>query len=139
MVPAPGRSLTDQIEDGGMVNQTYLAGLGGLDSRDCRQWIDDELARSAFYADCDHRIVDAAIPRLRPQAWAPYRQRFPLDELPEVGSTSIICTDDQVIYPDWSKRVAPETLGADVVELPGGHSPFLSRPAELAEVLVALA
>jgi hypothetical protein len=36
-------------------------------------------------------------------------------------------------------RVAHERLGADVVELPGGHSPFLSRPRVLADVLARIA
>jgi hypothetical protein len=36
---------------------------------------------------------------------------------------------------DRLRRVARERLDAELVELPGGHSPFLSRPAELAAVL----
>jgi hypothetical protein len=28
-------------------------------------------------------------------------------------------------------------LGVEPIELPGGHSPFLARPAHLADVLVA--
>jgi hypothetical protein len=41
-------------------------------------------------------------------------------------------------------RLVPELearghLGVDSVELEGGHSPFLSRPAELAEALIRVA
>ncbi len=32
-----------------------------------------------------------------------------------------------------------ERLGAEPIELPGGHSPFLSRPSELADMLDRLA
>jgi hypothetical protein len=42
-----------------------------------------------------------------------------------------------MIAPAWSRRVARERLGVESVELPGGHSPFLSRPAELAAALVS--
>ena len=48
----------------------------------------------------------------------------------------IVCTDDQIIGIDWARRWIPELLGVTPVELPGGHSPFLSRPAELAAALV---
>jgi hypothetical protein len=40
--------------------------------------------------------------------------------------------------PRWSRTVALERLGVNAIELPGGHSPFLSRPAELAEALVSV-
>ena len=39
---------------------------------------------------------------------------------------------------DWARTVARDRLGATLVELPGSHSPFLSRPADLAEILLAL-
>jgi pimeloyl-ACP methyl ester carboxylesterase len=42
-----------------------------------------------------------------------------------------------VIQPAWSRRVASDRLGAQVVELPGGHCPHVSRPALLAEALIA--
>jgi hypothetical protein len=45
--------------------------------------------------------------------------------------------EDRCVDPNWSRRVAAR-LGADVIELEGGHSPFLSRPAQLAEVLSRL-
>jgi hypothetical protein len=44
-----------------------------------------------------------------------------------------------VVNPDWSKRIARDRLGADIVELPGSHSPFLSQPSALADVLLRLA
>jgi hypothetical protein len=47
--------------------------------------------------------------------------------------------DDRTVGPAWSRRVATERLGADLIELEGSHSPFYSRPAELADVLSGLA
>ena len=44
-----------------------------------------------------------------------------------------------MVNPDRSRRIARERLGADIVEMPGSHSPFLSRPKDLAEVLDGLA
>jgi pimeloyl-ACP methyl ester carboxylesterase len=48
---------------------------------------------------------------------------------------SILCRDDYAIAPAWSRRIARERFGVEALELPGGHSPFLSRPAELAALL----
>jgi len=137
LLPCLGRSLSDQIADGAMVDPTHLSGLDDFDSYDRRAWSDSRLAQLAFYSDCSERVAKAAVSRMRPQAWTPYRQRFPLDGFPSVACTSIMCADDQILRPAWSRRVARSRIGVDLVELPGGHSPFLSRPRALAEVLVA--
>ena len=60
----------------------------------------------------------------------------PLAEWPAVESVSIFTSDDAIVNPEWSRTAARDRLGANTVELPGGHSPFLGRPAELAEVLL---
>jgi hypothetical protein len=58
--------------------------------------------------------------------------------MPDGPSTYVLCTEERALSPAWSRRAAA-SIGAAVVELPGGHSPFLSRPAVLADVLSALA
>ena len=90
------------------------------------KWVDVDIARKLLYADCDehHR---AAFDRLRPQSAYPFTA-FPLAEYPSVSCTSIVCTDDQFLNPEWQRRIARD-IGADIVELPGSHSPFLSRPS----------
>jgi pimeloyl-ACP methyl ester carboxylesterase len=49
-----------------------------------------------------------------------------------------VCTEDRLVQPAWSERIAKDWLGAELVRLPGSHSPFLSRPHDLADVLEAL-
>jgi hypothetical protein len=51
----------------------------------------------------------------------------------------VVCSDDQILRPDWSRRTARDRLGAELIELPGDHSPFYSRPSVLADVLLRLA
>ena len=75
--------------------------------------------------------------RLRPQARKPSVEASPLVAWPEVPSVSVLCRDDAAIDPAWSRQAARERLGVDALELDGHHSPFLSRPAELADLLVA--
>ena len=91
-----------------------------------------------FYADCADATVAAAIDQLRPQSGYPFAVPCSLTEHPSVRSTSVVCSDDRVVNPEWSKRMARD-IGADIVELPGSHSPFLSRPEALADVLLRVA
>ena len=95
-----------------------------------------EGARRALYHDCPADVADAAIARLRFQRsmWTEVAQ---FEAWPAVETVSITCTEDRVVNPAWSNRVARERLGVEPIELPGGHSPFLARPAALAEVLLA--
>jgi len=78
------------------------------------------------------------VSRLRAQAALPRLEPWPVDALPDVERTSILCRDERVIAPAWSRTMSRDLLGVEPIELDGGHSPFLSRPAELAELLVRL-
>jgi hypothetical protein len=44
-----------------------------------------------------------------------------------------------MLRPRWSRQVAHDRLGANIIELPGDHSPFLSRPSDVADLLLQLA
>ena len=104
-----------------------------------QKWIDLRLARELFYADCADSVAEAALERLRRQVTHPVTLPFTLTEFPDVDCVSVVCSDDRLVSPIWSKRVARERLDTEVIEIPGGHSPFLSRPAVLADVLLGLA
>jgi pimeloyl-ACP methyl ester carboxylesterase len=140
LMPIPGRSLLQQIEgDPAMLNPDYPKGLDDGDPQGRRVWVDEELACAHLFGDCDDATASAAYARLIPQSLYPYTLPCSLSELPAVESTYIVCADDRMVNADWSKRVAPERIRADLVELPGSHSPFLSRPAQLADALHAVA
>ena len=118
-----------------LVRDGYTAYADELPPDLLRRWVDDVLARQILYADCDDGAASAAIERLRPQAQTPYDEPCVLDALPRTPCTYVVCGEDRLVNPDWSRRIANERLGADLIELPGSHSPFLSRPNELAAVL----
>jgi pimeloyl-ACP methyl ester carboxylesterase len=137
LVPDPGRSMLDQARDrDGMLFPAYLAGLGPADADGRREWVDEAVARQIIYPDCSDDVARWAYARLRPQANGPYTVPCPPIDLRSTPSTYILATDDLLVGPDWSRRAATR-LGADVLEIPGGHSPALARPAELADVLAA--
>ncbi len=137
-VPEIGKSLADQmVNDPGMVNPASYAMLK-LDEQSRYVCTDPELARALMYADCDESTATAAIMRLRPHSPYPNTLLCSLAEFPTVPCTSVVCGDDQCVGLDWAKRIARDRLGANVVQLPGSHSPFLSRPQVLADVLLRI-
>lgn len=95
-----------------------------------------DVARDVFYHDCSVEDAQWAFERLRTQnstsLWA---TPYPLSRWPESRKVAIACTDDRVVTAEHLRKVCPERLGVEPIELPGDHSPFLSRPGELAEVL----
>jgi hypothetical protein len=129
-VPQPGRTLDEQLAaDPDMLNPAWV----GVDP-----FQDHQAARRFLFHDCDELTARWAI--ATQTHWYPeglYQERCPLVVFPSVPSTSIVCTDDRVIQPAWSRRVATDRLHAQVVELPGGHCPHVSRPAVLAGALTA--
>jgi pimeloyl-ACP methyl ester carboxylesterase len=61
---------------------------------------------------------------------------YPLQKWPSVAASCIVCSEDRTIQPAWSRKVARTQLGVEPIELSAGHCPYVSRPAELAEILM---
>ena len=133
LVPALGASFVDQL--GSEPEMLDFSGLGDPAPDGSLSWTDRDLARKYMYADCDPDVAEQALDRLRPQAATPALQPFALDAFPDAPTTYIVATEDRLVQPAWSRRIARDRLGADVIEIPGSHSPFLSRPSDLADVL----
>jgi pimeloyl-ACP methyl ester carboxylesterase len=140
LIAAPGLSFVDQLRaERDIFVPGYEAGLAPADERPVRAWEDARIARETMYQDCDEADARAAFARLRPQASTPYFAPCPLDALPDVPTAYVVAADDRIVNPAWSRRAAPERLGVEPIEVPGGHSPYLSRPGALAEILDAQA
>ncbi len=60
----------------------------------------------------------------------------PFDALPDVPRTGIVSGDDRLLRPEWLDRVVRERLGVNPHKLDGDHTPMLSQPARLAELLL---
>ena len=141
LVPEPGRSLQETAQAGPALDRSHW------DSVRRRQTVHEdgsvswppEAAVDAFYHDCPDDLARWAAGRLRRQVWTTTRQPCPLERWPDVPSSYVLCTEDRPIPAGWARQVARERLGVEAIELPGGHSPMLSRPRHLAEVLSALA
>ena len=92
-----------------------------------------------FFDDCDDEVAAWAVSQLRPQGSRPFTEPSPLPDWPDVPSEVVLTDDDRAVSSSWAVGAASGWLGHEPLMLPGSHSPFLSRPAALADVLVELA
>lgn len=96
-----------------------------------------EVIREAFYGDCDEATVRFATERLRPEPLRPLATavRHTSENFGRVPRAYVECTRDRTISLE-AQRAMRRALPCDpVFTLESGHSPFLSRPEELAQVL----
>lgn len=134
LIPVPGRSLGDQLstEQGIFTHQMARNRTERLDGTST--W-PEEQAIELFYHDCPSEVAHWAAARGRPHAGTVAVEPCPLAAWPSIATESIVCRDDRVIAPAWSRQASTHRLGAPALMLQGGHSPFLSRPVELADLL----
>lgn len=134
-LPAPGRSANEQRATEAIDGRVAPRNAEWTDLGDDVWMVGPKTATELFYHDAPAAVARWATQRLRPQAYAVFRETTPLTAWPEVDSQSIVCRDDRAINPDWVRNAARERLGSEAIDLAGGHSPFLTRPADLARVL----
>lgn len=140
LLPLPGASFAEQwAAQPDMLVEGHAAGISPPDDQGRTRWLDEDRARETFYADCEPEVAAEAFRKLRPQAGTPYGRPSALESLDLGPATYVVCAEDRIVNPDWSRRAAPERLGVEPVELPGSHSPFFSRPADLAGIVLAAA
>jgi pimeloyl-ACP methyl ester carboxylesterase len=103
-----------------------------------KDFSDEAVLVEFFYEDCQPDVMRWALSKTRSQQSMAYIFEVnPLKTLPDVEYKYIVCTDDQIISPAWSRYAANKRLGVDAIEIPGGHCPHLSRPAHLASVSIS--
>ena len=99
----------------------------------------NDAARRLFFHDCSDADAAWAVSRLRPQAPRPLELPLPITGWPSVAQSVVLCTDDRVVRESWATKAARRQLdGGEPVLMQGSHSPFLSRPSELADVIASL-
>jgi pimeloyl-ACP methyl ester carboxylesterase len=137
-LPSPGKSANDQRAAEPIDGRVAPATAEWTDVGDNVWMVGPNTATELFFSDASPTLASWATKRLRPQSYRAMDEVTPLTSWPDVKCHSIVCRDDRAINPDWVRSAARERLGVEPVEIGGGHSPFLTRPAELAELLDAL-
>jgi pimeloyl-ACP methyl ester carboxylesterase len=104
--------------------------------------VDAARAAEVFYGDADPVTALAMIARLRPMPLAAAEQSKsagstgPAWTVPawrSIPATYVACTNDQAIPVDAQREMA--ALAEEVVEWPTDHSPFVTRPEAIAELI----
>jgi pimeloyl-ACP methyl ester carboxylesterase len=135
LVPRPGRSLSAVMRsEPECTTEEFDNAPRHFGEHGAVTW-DPGVAAGLFFRACDPETARWAAARLRPQVWTTSQEITPLERWPDCEIVSMVCADDEVLAPDWSRRIARDVLGIEPVELPGGHSPMLACPAELADAL----
>lgn len=94
--------------------------------------VDPEVAPAAFYQDCSPAEIENALSRLRPMRRG---RGYGFERAPwrDVPSTYAVCARDQAMHPDFQRHMA--TRATHIVEWDSDHSPFVSRPADVVDML----
>jgi pimeloyl-ACP methyl ester carboxylesterase len=128
-------------------DQSILA-MNNEDGRALSDWIelrDDgascvvaaDSARRVFLGDCDAAVQDEAISRLVPQLTKTFQDPPGRALWRDVQSTYVICTEDQAIPPERQRRMSRNATYSR--SWPTSHSPFLSAPERVTDLLAELA
>lgn len=123
MLP-PGQSLLD-------ARQHRLPPWIALDEADGTQLAQD--AEEVLYGDCPPAVARAAAGRLVPQSVAAVATPQTAAAWQERPSTYVVCTQDRAIPPALQEAMAGRATR--VRRLDASHSPFLSRPDEVARIV----
>jgi hypothetical protein len=136
LVPVPGLSFDAQHVEIGTGYSPAEPAIGHEDGS--ASW-PKAGAIEVFYHDCDPLLAADAAAHLRRQFWRVTQEVTPLRAWPAARSAYILCAGDRMVSGDYGRRASRGVLGIEPVEIGGGHSPFLSRPRELAGVLQRVA
>jgi len=89
-----------------------------------------------FYADVAPYDAARAIARLQPSSYSIATERLTAAAWRTTPSTYVICEKDQALAPAAQRKMARRAT--NILRLPSSHSPMLSRPGEVAQIIDAV-
>lgn len=129
-LPDIGRSVTNQIEEDGVLHEDWRHSTAPPDSEDA--------AARFMFNDCAGEVLAWSLTTVRLfLPGAAFREVTPIKAWPTTPTTYILGTKDRIISQAWARRAVPERLGSVPIELPTGHCPQNSNPELLARTLLA--
>jgi pimeloyl-ACP methyl ester carboxylesterase len=132
MIPAPGEPPESWWENTGYkeASQVQAKRDGGLTGND-----DPSIT---FYHDVPRALAKQALSRERAHPSSTSMSKpWPLKALPQIPTHFVLCTEDRMFPADFMRQVAAKRLGIVPDEIRAGHCVALSRPRELADLLVS--
>ncbi len=135
MLPVVGKSINEQRREEHIDPSRTPATAEWTDLGDDLWSVGANTATDLFWHDAPSAVAARATARLRPQAYRVMSETTPLRAWPDVEYRYIACLDDHALDPAWQLHAPQERLGVTPTQIAGGHTPMLSRPAEIAALI----
>ena len=129
-LPEVGQSLSEFGGDGGPAPFLDVDPAAGTFT------VRTEMLVETFLQDCDDDVRSQAGERLARQSLQVLGQPVGAAAWKQVPTTYLVCTQDRGTPAERQREFARRA--GDVVEIEAGHHPFLSRPAAVRDLLLAL-
>jgi pimeloyl-ACP methyl ester carboxylesterase len=94
---------------------------------------DDPSDMAVFYHDVDPELAAEAMSKERRDAGGD--EPWPLPAWPSVPTHFIVCRNDRFFAAGWLRGVVRDRLGIEPDEIESGHTPALSHPTELVDLM----
>jgi pimeloyl-ACP methyl ester carboxylesterase len=121
------------------IGESLASAAGGApdwwDVHAAEGYVDAQRPLEIFYADVDEALARDAIMRLGHQSLVAFGQQVTRAAWRTIPSTYIVCEHDMAV-PVAAQETMARRAGR-VLRISASHSPFLSRPAQLAGILRA--
>lgn len=99
-------------------------------------YIPKKYQKDIFYNDCSKQDIKLASEKLCIQGIKPQNTPIKLGvNFKKVSKSYVSCLDDQTIPIELQKKLSESIPEENKYEIKSGHSPFFSRPADLADIL----
>ncbi len=135
MIPLPGETAGEWWEhvDHASTLAPVVAEYGPLEAWDAAAQVAIFLndVEPALAAECAHHVG--------PPGAGVFTSPLAIDAWPQMPTRGLAGRRDRFFPLEFQRRVATERLQLELDEIDSGHSPMLSRPAELATRLIAYA
>jgi pimeloyl-ACP methyl ester carboxylesterase len=134
LLPQPGCSFDETYAE---EPDILMPGLGAGQTHEpdgSSRW-QPQAAIAAMYPDAPPDVAVWAAHQLRSQHWRVSQEVTPLPAWPRAEVQVIACANDAVVNADWVRRSAKVRFGAEAQVIAGDHSPFLTRPVEVVDLL----
>jgi pimeloyl-ACP methyl ester carboxylesterase len=128
--------MTDRGEDALGVMQAHPSPMmTAMRTNTGNLTIDESRLHEVLYEDSPEERVAEIVPMLRPMPLGDDWEMRVEPAWKHAPSTYIVCTSDKALDPAAQRAMAVHA--DEVIEWPTDHSPFLTRPQELADVLAS--
>jgi pimeloyl-ACP methyl ester carboxylesterase len=133
LVPRPGGAIAEDIA--GAMQPAFAGAIEP--NPDGSTTFRPQSAVELVFHESEPELAQEAASRLRRQAALPLTEPCPIESLPGVPRMGIVSGEDRLVRPEWLDGAVRERLGVEPNVLEGDHTPMMSKPDRLAELLLA--